>query len=230
MNGQLIEKVLKDHWLMLLGSAACLTLAYAFVTLGSEVHEGELRGLDLAVREWVSARRTGAGDRIFSLLTRLGEHKYLLPLAIVAGWPLLRGYWSWLVLLVFCSVASAELTSVLKDGFEVLRPPLGEMRHRSFSFPSGHVTASATVASVLGYLAMRRRIAPVLYIGVGGLVVLLVAMSRVYLDRHWASDVIGGMLIGSTFAVGCCALYQWLKLAFTTIHRRRRAMTRPVAG
>lgn len=230
MNGQLIRKVLKDHWLMLLGSAACLTLAYAFTELGSGVHEGELRGMDLAVREWVAAQRTDSGVRIFSLVTRLGEHRYLLPLAVLAGWPLLRGYWSWLVLLVFCSLASAELTSVLKDGFEVLRPPLGVERHRSFSFPSGHVTASATVAAVLGYLAMRRRVAPVLYIGIGGVVVLLVAMSRVYLDRHWASDVIGGMLIGSTFAVGCCALYQWLKLAFTTIQRRRRPTFRPAAG
>jgi hypothetical protein len=35
--------------------------------------------------------------------------------------------------------------------------------------------------------------------------------------------VIGGVLIGSMFATGCCALFEWLSLVFTTVHRRRAA-------
>lgn len=228
MTGQLVGKVLRDHWLMLLGSIACLVFAFAFAELGGEVHEGNLRLVDDAVREWVRGIHTDNGHRVFALLTRLGDRVVLLPLALVLGWPLLRGYWSWLVLLVFTSLASAELVSVLKNGFEVLRPPIGLQHSKSFAFPSGHATAAATAAAVLGYLSLRRRIAPVAYITGGSLVVLVVAFSRLYLDMHWFSDVVGGILIGSTFAVGCCALYQWLKLAITTVRRRRLATRRLV--
>jgi MYXO-CTERM domain-containing protein len=224
------RKTLHDHWLMLLGSIACLTLAFAFAYVGEEVMAGSFRGLDVAVREWVAAHQHTGLRRAFVLVTYLGTRAVLIPLGIVVGWPLLRGYWSWLVLLLFCVLASSELVSILKDGFEVLRPPLGMENHRSFSFPSGHTTAAATAAAVLGYLALRRRRHHVAYIAGGAALVLAVAVSRVYLEEHWTTDVIGGMLIGSTFAVGCCAMYQWLKLGFTTIRRRRYATSQPLPG
>lgn len=224
------RKALREHWLMLLGSIACLTLAFAFAYVGDEVADGSLRAVDVAVRDWVERHRNAAVHDVFEVVTWLGTRIVLIPLAVLVGWPLLRGYWSWLVLLLFCVLASSELVSILKHGFEVPRPPLGMQRHESFSFPSGHATAAATTAAVLGYLAMRRHRHHVAYIGGGTAVSLLVAASRVYLEEHWLSDVIGGILIGSTFAVGCCALYQWLKLGFTTIRRRRYATSRPIAG
>ena len=41
-------------------------------------------------------------------------------------------------------------------------------------------------------------------------VVLLVGVSRVYLDVHWTSDVLGGWVVGAAFGIGCCALYEFL--------------------
>lgn len=221
---------LREHWLLLLVSVACLTLAAAFAQVGSEVLEGDNKALDLAVRDWVRQHHTAAGQRIFSALTHLGDRILIIPLAIAVGWPLFRGHWWWLVLMLFCALASAELVSVLKQGFSVLRPPIGIRHSQSFAFPSGHVTATATIATVLGYLSLRRRIAPVAYITGGAVAVLIVAASRLYLDMHWASDVLGGMLIGFTFSAGCCALFEWLSLGFTTLHRRRSAGLRQVPG
>lgn len=215
--------VLHDHWLMLLASVACLAFAFAFAEVGSDVLEGDHKTMDYAVRDWMRAHHTDAGHRIFTILTHFGDRVVLIPLALIVGWPLFRGHWSWVVLMLFVGLSSAELVSLLKQGFEVLRPPIGLQHSKSFAFPSGHTTATATFAAVLGYLALRERIAPFAYITAGAVLTLVVAASRMYLDMHWASDVIGGILIGATFATGCCALYEWLTLAFTRIRRLRGA-------
>ena len=230
MWGRLLEKVMRDHWLMLLASVICLAFAVAFAEVGSDVLEGDHKSMDYAVRDWMRAHHTDIGHRIFVVISHFGDRVVLIPLALIAGWPLFRGHKSWIVLMLFVGLASAELVSVLKQGFEVLRPPIGLQHSRSFAFPSGHTTATATFATVIGYLSMRREIAPIAYVTVGTILTLLVGTSRMYLDMHWASDVIGGILIGSTFAAGSCALFEWLTLAFTTIRRRRSASSRTVRG
>jgi membrane-associated phospholipid phosphatase len=34
------------------------------------------------------------------------------------------------------------------------------------------------------------------------------ALGRVYLDRHWISDAAGGLLLGTSIAAACVALYE----------------------
>lgn len=226
MWGRLLQKILRDHWLMLLASVISLAFAFAFAEVGSDVLEGDHKRMDHAVRDWMRSHHTDVGHRIFVVLTHFGDRTVLIPLALIAGWPLFRGHKSWIVLMLFAGLASAELVSVLKQGFEVLRPPIGLQHSKSFAFPSGHTTATATFATVLGYLSMRRSIAPIAYVGIGVLLTVIVGISRMYLDAHWASDVIGGVLIGSTFAAGCCALFEWLTLAINTVRRPRAARSR----
>jgi undecaprenyl-diphosphatase len=221
MRGRLLERILRDHWLMLLASVICLAFAFAFAEVGSDVLDGDHMHTDRVVREWARAHHNDFGHRVAVVVTHFGDRIVLIPLALILGWPLFRGHKAWIVLLLFVGLSSAELVSVLKQGFEVLRPPIGLQHSKSFAFPSGHTTATATFATVLGYLSMRRDIAPAAYVGAGVLLTVLVGLSRIYLDMHWASDVIGGVLIGATFAAGSCALFEWLTLAFHTARSRR---------
>lgn len=225
-----VLKRAREHWLMLLVSVGCLVFAYAFLQVGSEVLEGDHKALDHAVRDWFRAQQNPTDLRIFNILTYLGDRYVLIPLAVLVGWPLFRGHLEWLIVMLFCALASAEVNSILKHEFEMLRPPLGLSVKDSFAFPSGHTTAAAAVAAVLGYLALRRRIFPLLYITGAVIVVVIVAFSRIYLDMHWFSDVVGGMLIGSTFGAGVCALFEWLELAFTSVRRRRSTALRQEPG
>lgn len=223
MWGRLLQRIMRDHWLMLLASAICLAFAFAFAEVGSDVLEGDNKRIDYSVREWMRSHHTDLGHRVFVVLSHFGDRVVLIPLALIVGWPLFRGHLSWIVLMLFVGLSSAELVAILKQGFGVLRPPLGLQHSKSFAFPSGHTTATATFATVLGYLSMRREIAPLAYVVGGTVLTLLVATSRMYLDMHWASDVLGGILIGSTFAAGSCALFEWLTIAFKSLHRRRYA-------
>lgn len=64
-----------------------------------------------------------------------------------------------------------------------------------FSFPSGHTLASFEGAVVL--LLREKK-----YIGIPAMVIAcLIAFSRMYLYVHYPTDIIGGILLGSAFAV-----------------------------
>lgn len=211
------------HWAalsredLLLGAlaAACLALAWMFAKLASEVLEGELVTLDRVVRGWVALHRSSTGVAVFSVMTLLGAREVLLPVGVILGWRLFRGTKAGIALLAFCAVAAAEYNSFLKRTFHIRRPATGVLEGLGFSFPSGHTTGSAAIAVVVSYMAVRRRMHPRIVVPLCILYTLLVGVSRVYLDVHWASDAIGGWIVGAVFGVGCCAVYELM-------HRREQ--------
>ena len=62
------------------------------------------------------------------------------------------------------------------------------------SLPSGHATIAFSAATILGYRYPKWRIP--LYIGAG-----LVGFSRIYLGRHYTSDVLTGAAIGTAMGM-----------------------------
>lgn len=69
------------------------------------------------------------------------------------------------------------------------------------SFPSGHTASSFAVAVSLMLLAGKK--------AWGALVLaFLIAFSRVFLCVHYLTDVLGGMLLGSTIAIIICLIYK----------------------
>lgn len=78
------------------------------------------------------------------------------------------------------------------------------------SFPSGHMVRTVVVYGLLAFVVRRLAVSPVvraLAVPVAIFVVVLMAFDRLYLDVHWESDVIGGLLLG---AIGLLAGTVWL--------------------
>jgi len=63
----------------------------------------------------------------------------------------------------------------------------------NFSFPSGHSTASVLLFGSLAFLLWNRN-RKIAYLGIA--MPFLIGLSRLYLNVHWLSDVIGGFAIG----------------------------------
>jgi undecaprenyl-diphosphatase len=198
-------------WRLALLALGCLTLAWVFAKLGSEVLEGELFRIDNAMRGWVLAHRSPAGVAIFTVITLFGAKELLAPLGVLLAWKLFGDVKRLGVVLAFAAIAAGEFVAVLKRDLHVMRPAGGNLAGLGYSFPSGHATGSMAVGLVLTYVALRTHLHERAIAITSALVALLVGISRVYLDVHWTSDVLGGWLIGAAFGAGVCCLYELLR-------------------
>ena len=78
------------------------------------------------------------------------------------------------------------------------------------SFPSGHMLRTVIVYGLLAFVIRRLSPSPVvrtLAMPVAIVIIVLVAFDRLYLDVHWESDVIGGLILG---AIALLAGTVWL--------------------
>ncbi len=68
---------------------------------------------------------------------------------------------------------------------------------------------SATAAVSIAYVLAREGRADAWIAAPAALALpILSGAGRVYLDRHWASDVVGGLLAGVSVAAACAAAYE----------------------
>ena len=181
-----------------------------FAKIGEEVFERETTGFDAAVRRWVLAHQLPAVATAFHWISTIGSVSPLVGVAIFAAailWYRGRPFVASTVLFAPAVAVAAYL--LLKNMFARSRPSgLGNILEGTYSFPSAHATSSSAICCTLAYVFWRERLVS----GVAAtlfavLVPLFVGMSRVYLDVHWATDVLGGWSAGVLIAALSAALY-----------------------
>jgi len=84
------------------------------------------------------------------------------------------------------------------------RPPVKHLDAAppTSSFPSGHTAAAIALYGAVAVLASERARSAALrwlFVAIGVLVPLVVALSRVYRGMHFVTDVLGGMILGATW-------------------------------
>jgi undecaprenyl-diphosphatase len=116
---------------------------------------------------------------------------YLVPLLVVLAFVLARR-WRSAVFAAVCFVVSAGAVQLLKNLFGRARPEDMLVASDYGSFPSGHTANAATIALVVWVLFPR------VWTAVAGVIwILLMGLSRTFLSVHWATDTLGGALLGA---------------------------------
>ena len=180
-----------------LTAGACGLLA-AYLVLALAAAQHHFLPLDRSVRDWVQPMRSGWLDVSMETVSFLGEPAGLVPLILVASAALWRASRRWALLLPVLMAGTGVLQLAGKWAADRPRPNAAP-----WGFPSGHVLSLAVFFGILAFLLVtlseRRRRWRVSACLACGAAVGLVAASRIYLDMHWLSDVIGGFVLGTAY-------------------------------
>lgn len=189
-------------------AAATLALV-AWAALAFAASPGFDRNLMAAAHDL----RAPALDEFFRLVTWLGSLAVLVPLAVIASIALLARSRRHAAALIASSLAAAAtLSHLAKLAFARPRPdffPALTAMPADLSFPSAHSAQAAAVA-VAAYLVLRdgRRNTPATErpsLATAALVLAvitaLVALSRLYLQVHFPSDIVAGLVLGAGCAL-----------------------------
>ena len=200
---------------LLLMGLLSLLLGLAFIHIGSEVLEGDTLSVDQNVLQaaqrlrltypWVAS--------VMRDLSGLGSTMVMALFTVATvGYLLLASQRVTAILVAATVLTGTALNSTFKLIYGRLRPDpaFSDFAVSGLSFPSGHASMSAIVFLTLGVLIARSqtRLAERAYVlTVSAMLTLLVGVSRIALGVHWTSDVLGGWVFGTAWAMA------WLILA-----------------
>lgn len=173
---------------------------------------GAIQHVDNSVAAWGYDHRSSASTDGLRAITELGNIRIVIVVAavlVLVDAIRRRNGWSFLFLLVV--LAGMEATQLgVKELVGRLRPTLNPAAATlGPSFPSGH---SATAAAFYGAAALiigrsLRRPTRQLVIAAAIGMTIAVAASRVLLDLHWLSDVVGGLSLGWGWFALCAVIF-----------------------
>ena len=162
--------------------------------------------LDGSMYRWMDDIRVDPLTLLFRFLNVAGGGLVTIPLrAVVSVYLVARRWWRKAAAFVLTWIVSEIALTVLKMYFHRTRPLDPLVMTKGFSFPSGHAVAGAAVAVgiVLAFFPAgeRRR-----WEWAAAGFAFVMAFSRVYLNAHWFSDVVVGVLLGSGIAIAAAVL------------------------
>jgi len=103
------------------------------------------------------------------------------------------------LVLVSSVVGGYILSNLVKFVVQRPRPLLSVIQETGYSFPSNHsIVAAILFLMVIYFFAgeIKNNLAKNAFILVNFLLILLVGFSRIYLNVHWFTDVVGGFALG----------------------------------
>ena len=198
-------------------------MSVAFVAMTMAITAGMLTSLDHQVAEAMHSIWQESLHGLFQVIAELGGLELTSTLMLALFIYLWRGGFGADALVVIAFAGAVGLEVVYKLLFFHPGPPrslthsdgpsLSDLLPGSGqgnSFPSGHMVRTVVAYGLLAFVI--RRLAPSrvvrwLAIPVAIAIVVVVAFGRLYLDVHWESDVIGGLLLGG---IALVAATVWL--------------------
>lgn len=210
-------------WRLVVGFAAVVVAGMGFAEMVEALDATEELGrFDVELARVLGAGLSSSTLQAFAWITRLGDTVTLTGLCIgVALLLLWRGHRRLAMAWVIAVAANGILIRLLKAIFERVRP-VHEHNHAvteaGYSFPSGHSAGAVLVYGLLAYVLIRfvPRAAQLPVLIAGASLAFAIGSSRVFLQVHYASDVLAGFASGGLWLAVCVMSLEWF-------HHRRTA-------
>ena len=136
---------------------------------------------------------------LFKYITYLGNYYVLLIIDIIVCLILVFKYKNYK--LAFISLLSLCIAGIMTYILKIIivrpRPEYMLIKESGYSFPSGHTLNSTALYGFIAFLIYKnikkKRYVPIL---IGGLIIFIIGLTRIYLNVHYLTDVLGGLIIG----------------------------------
>jgi membrane-associated phospholipid phosphatase len=151
--------------------------------------------------------RSGPLTAIAKVFNVLGLVYVIWPVRlVVAGFLAVKRRWWHLTAFVSAVVLSEAAIGTLKTVYDRPRPAGSLVEVSGGSFPSGHALAASATAVAIVIALLPEGPRRYWWGAVAVAFSLLMGLSRTYLAAHWLSDSIGGILLGTSIALGTAVI------------------------
>lgn len=197
-------------------SAALLTLSITgligYAIVARAVSRRRTVADDAELRDEIQDVRDSTGEAVAEVVDPIGKEWLHMPIsALISGLLYRQGAGAGAALPLFASVTSEVASRVFDRLPPNRKPPPGHPNQEKPSFPSGHANETTAVTFTTAYvMAREEKIAAGPAFAVATILSIASPASRLYLDRHWTSDVIAGWCLGGSIAAACAAIYESL--------------------
>ena len=197
-----------------LGFGLIIGCASLFAEIAENLGDGRKLGqLDLLFSDTIRSTLAPSAFKVFALLTHFGDTLTLTSLCIAGTlWLLWKGQRGLCLGWVLAFVGNALLNRTLKGIFERTRPVHDNALAFAdgWSFPSGHASGSVVAYGMLAYVLVRLlparfAAAHLPVVALAAALAFTVGSSRVFIQVHFASDVLAGFASGSAWLAVCIA-------------------------
>jgi undecaprenyl-diphosphatase len=205
--GLSINSTLRRH-----RSATLLITALSFAILaGVFIGYRYLNQFDQGLMTLIQEHRSSAVDATAVLVTRLGDFRTLLfASSLLTILLLVARQWRQAIFAGSTLLCTALANTGTKWFFARVRPEILTDPLTSYSMPSGHSSGSFALFLTLAVLAGRGQPPRMrlIWLLLGCLPALSIAMSRVYLGAHWPTDVLAGAMLAACISAASLNLNQ----------------------
>ena len=206
-----MSRVLLNPLFLCLAALALFVAALATAVTRSDT----VTHADAMANQSVHERATPQGADWSFAITDLGGSgtMWLVTFAAVLVMIAFR-HWRGAVALVVAVASTHLVVDVLKLAIERPRPDHALTEASGFSFPSAHSATSMAVYATLAFVAARATSGRLrlLIVAAGGLVVVAIGLTRIYLGAHYPTDVLAGWATGAAIVVASWALAKRLRV------------------
>lgn len=191
---------------------AVILLLFLFITDEFVLEGGS--NIDAKVFHFLEGYISPGTTSVMNVLTFFGSTKFLFPAYILlALFYIFKKNTRRSLNITAIGLSSIGLLLLIKNIFKRHRPPHPLIPDvKGFSYPSGHSTSAFTFCGILIYILWESEASNIWkWIGTIALLLFaaLIALSRVYLHVHYASDVLAGF----------CLSFLWLTICIFILKR-----------
>jgi len=193
---------------MALIGAGMVTTA-GLIVLSRRVNRRKTSRLDGDARKLFPRRRRRATRAAAELIQPLGKWYGQMPISAAAAalvWRV-RGPRA-AAPIAAASAAAASLAWLFEQTMKPRKPPPGRHSPTEPAFPSGHALQTSAAALAIAHVLVREGANAGVVIPVALALPIVSGLAKLYLDKHWLTDVLGGYLAGAAIGVSAAAAYE----------------------